>query len=97
MEQFEGKNLLNFVKELPNDHKYKEYLAKYKWQDGFKYSKCEIKKGCLKKAFRYHCYACHHIESATVNTPFYKVKFGLQKAFCKIFEMTTSSKSLSSV
>jgi len=30
MEQFEGKNILTFVKELPNDDKYKEYLAKYK-------------------------------------------------------------------
>jgi hypothetical protein len=36
MEQFEGNNILNFVKELPNDAKCKEYLAKYKWQDGFK-------------------------------------------------------------
>jgi hypothetical protein len=31
MEQFKGKNILNFVKELPNDDKCKAYLAKYKW------------------------------------------------------------------
>lgn len=30
MEQFEGKNILNFIEELPNDEKCKEYLAKYK-------------------------------------------------------------------
>lgn len=97
MEQFEGKNILNFVKELPNDDKCKEYLAKYKWQDGFKCNKCGGEKGCMKKGFKYHCYTCHHVESSTSNTLFHKVKFGLQKAFCMVFEMTTSSKSLSSV
>jgi hypothetical protein len=28
---------------------------------------------------------------------FHKVKFGLQKAFCVVFEMSTSSKSVSSI
>jgi transposase-like protein len=37
------------------------------------------------------------VESSTANTLFHKVKFGLQKAFCIVFEMSTSSKSLSSV
>ena len=50
----------------------------------------------MEKSFKYHCYGCHHVESATANTLFDKVKFGLQKAFCVVFEMTTSSKSLSS-
>jgi transposase-like protein len=89
-------NGLNFVKELPNDDKCKEYLAKYKWQDGFVCQKCGGTHGCMKKGFKYHCYNCHHVESATANTLFHKVKFGLQKAFCVVFEMTTSSKSLSS-
>lgn len=97
MEIFEGRNMLNFIKELPNDDKCREYLAKYKWQDGFTCSKCKGKKGCMKKDFRYHCYSCHHVESSTANTLFHKVKFGLHKAFCMVFEMTTSSKSLSSV
>ena len=96
MEQFTGKNILNFVKELPNDDKCKEYLAKYKWQDGFVCTKCGGQQGCMKKDYKYHCYNCHHVESATSNTLFHKVKFGLQKAFCIVFEMTTSSKSLSS-
>lgn len=30
MLHLEGKNILNFVKELPNDNKCKEYLATYK-------------------------------------------------------------------
>ena len=40
---------------------------------------------------------CHHVESAIANTLFHKVKFGLQKAFCIAFEMSTSSKSISSI
>lgn len=96
MEQFKGKNILNFVKELPNDDVCKAYLAKYKWYDGFICPKCGGTHGCMKKDYKYHCYNCHHVESATANTLFHKVKFGLQKAFCVVFEMTTTSKSLSS-
>lgn len=96
MEQFKGKNILNFVIELPNDEKCKAYLSKYKWQDCFRCTKCKGEKGCMKKGYRYHCYGCGHLESATANTLFHKVKFGLQKAFCIVFEMTTTSKSLSS-
>ncbi|MFT5217369.1 MAG: hypothetical protein ACI83H_002506, partial [Glaciecola sp.] len=33
MEQFEGQDILNFIKELPNDAACKAYLAKIKWQD----------------------------------------------------------------
>lgn len=97
MEQFEGKNLMNFIKELPDDDTCKSYLAKYKWQDGFKCTKCQEERGCMKKGYRYHCYNCSHVESSTAGTLFHKVKFGLQKAFCIVFEMTTTSKSMSSV
>jgi len=97
MERFEGQNLLNFVKELPNDEACKAYLSKMKWQDGFICSKCGHTKGCEKSGHRYHCYACHHVESSTANTLFHKVKFGLHKAFLIVFEMSTSSKGLSSV
>lgn len=72
-------------------------MTKYKWQDGFKCNKCEGEKGRMKKGFKYHCYSCDHVKSSTANTLFHKVKFGLQKAFCIVFEMATSSKSLSSV
>ena len=97
MEEFKGQNILNLVKELPNDDACKAYLSKIKWMDGFKCTKCGSVKGCEKSGFNYHCYTCNHVESATANTLFHKVKFGLQKAFLIVFEMTTSSKSLSSV
>ncbi|MEN9907182.1 MAG: hypothetical protein RLZZ540_323 [Bacteroidota bacterium] len=97
MDKFKGQNILNLVKEFPNDDACKAYLSKIKWLDGFKCSKCDSEKGCEKAGYNYHCYSCNHVESATANTLFHKVKFGLQKAFLIVFEMTTSSKSLSSI
>jgi phage antirepressor YoqD-like protein len=35
-------------------------------------------------------------ESATAGTLFHRVKFGIQKAFCIAFEMTCTTKSISS-
>ena len=97
MEVFKGQNILNFIKELPDDDACKAYLAKMKWQDGFTCAKCGHTKGCEKAGYKYQCYNCQHVESATANTLFHKVKFGLQKAFCIVFEMSTSSKSISSI
>ena len=97
MENFKGQSILNFIKELPDDDSCKAYLAKIKWQDGFRCVKCGHTKGCLKSGYKYQCYFCNHVESSTANTLFHRVKFGLQKAFCVVFEMSTSSKSLSSI
>lgn len=96
MEDFKGQNILNLVKEFPDDLSCKAYLSKIKWHDGFKCMKCGSDKGCEKTGHNYHCYACNHVESSTANTLFHKVKFGLQKAFLIVFEMSTSTKSLSS-
>ena len=82
---------------MPNDDACKAYLSKIKWQDGFTCSKCGHTKCCEKSGYRYHCYSCQHVESATSNTLFHKVKFGLEKAFCVAFEISTSSKSISSI
>ena len=82
---------------MPDDDSCKAYLAKIKWKDGFKCMKCGNEKGCLKQDYKYQCYNCQHVESSMANTLFHKVKFGLHKAFCIVFEMTTSSKSISSI
>ena len=97
MEEFKGQNILNLVKELPNDDACKAYLSKIKWMDGFKCTKCGSVKGCEKSGFNYHCYTCNHVESATADTLFHKGKFGLQKTLLIVFEITISSKRLSSV
>ncbi|MFK5973869.1 MAG: IS1595 family transposase [Flavobacteriaceae bacterium] len=47
------------------------------------------------KDFSRVCNICVHIESATANTLFHKVKFGVRKAFFICVEMATSTKSLS--
>jgi hypothetical protein len=41
MQHIEGQDILNFIKELPNNNNNacKAYLAKIKWQDGFTCSK----------------------------------------------------------
>jgi transposase-like protein/predicted RNA-binding Zn-ribbon protein involved in translation (DUF1610 family) len=97
MENFKGQNILNLVKEFPDDDACKAYLSKIKWHDGFKCPKCGSEKGCKKSGYTYHCYTCNHVESATANTLFHKVKFGLQNAFFIVFEMTTTTKSMSSI
>ncbi len=48
-----------------------------------------------RKDFSRICNVCSHIESATANTLFHKVKFGVRKGFFICFEMATSTKSLS--
>jgi len=96
MKIFEGQNILNFVEEYPNDDSCKAYLAQLKWEKGFSCRKCSHDQGCLKLGYKYECYGCSHVESSTANTLFHKVKFGLRKAFCIVFEMSTSSRSLAS-
>lgn len=97
IESFQGQNILSFIKELPDDEVCKSYLAKVKWLDGFKCMKCGHTEGYEKSGYKYHCYGCNHVESATTNTLFHKGKFGLQKVFFVVFEMSTSSKSVSSI
>ena len=96
MEVFEGQSILNFIKELPNDEACKAYLAKIKWQDGFTCVKCGHSKGFEKAGYNYHCYACHHVESATANTLFHKVKSGISEAFEMAYYIARSKNGSSS-
>ena len=57
MNNFKSQNILNLVKEFPNDNPCKAYLSKIKWLDGFKCTKCVAEKGCEKAGFTYHCYS----------------------------------------
>ena len=92
---FKGQNLLEFSDRFKTDEDCKEYLAGIKWNDGFECRKCGHKKSQVRKDFSRTCNICSHQESATSNTLFHKVKFGLRKAFFIVFEMATSTKSLS--
>src|SRR5660398_219502 len=95
MNIFKGQNLLEFSDRFKSDEACKEYLAGIKWNDGFECRKCGHKKYQVRKDFSRTCNVCSHQESATSNTLFHKVKFGVRKAFFIVFEMGTSTKSLS--
>lgn len=95
MEIFKGQNLLEFAKRFKDELSCKEYLSNLKWADNYICRKCKHSKSQVRKDFSRTCNICSYTESATANTLFHKVKFGLRKAFFICFEMATSTKSLS--
>jgi hypothetical protein len=95
MIKFEGLNALEFYAEFSEPIKCKEYLAQIKWAEGYKCVKCGHNAAQVRKDHSRTCNKCSHIESASANTLFHRVKFGLHKAFIICFEMSTTTKSLS--
>lgn len=95
MNIFIGQNLLEFAEQFKTDENCKEYLAHYKWNNGYKCLKCNNTSSQIRADYSRTCNKCSHIESATSNTLFHKVKFGVRKAFFICFEMSTSTKGLS--
>ena len=95
MNIFKGQNLLEFSDRFKTDQECKKYLAEIKWKGGFGCLRCGHNKCQIRKDFSRTCNICSHQESATANTLFHKVKFGVRKAFFITFEMGTSTKSLS--
>jgi transposase-like protein len=95
---FRGENILEFADTFNNDKACLAYLSDLKWSDGFKCTKCGHDKYTVrKKNLARDCNRCHHIESPTVDTLFHRVRFGLRKAFTIVFEMSATSKGLSSL
>lgn len=95
MDVFKGQNLLEFSDRFKTDDDCKEYLANIKAQSPFKCSRCNHTACQTRSDFSRQCNICRHTESATADTLFHKVKFGVRKAFFICFEMSTSTKSLS--
>ncbi len=74
------------------------YLAEYKWKEGYKCVRCASSvhiKG--KQVYSKRCSKCGYDESATANTIFHKLKFGIDKAFEMLYEITTSKKGANSI
>lgn len=96
--EFKGTNILEFSTLFANNEDCKQYLAERKWGAGFTCPKCNHEK-CYpsEDGLTMSCAKCKHIDSSTAGTLFHKVKFGLRKAFFIAFEMTTTSKGLSSM
>ncbi len=95
--KFEGENILEFTDRFPDDRSCLAYLSEQKWADGFKCKKCgHIKFTVRKKNLARDCNRCHHVESPTAGTLFHRVRFGVRKAFGIVFEMSATTKGLSS-
>jgi len=95
MELFKGQNLIEFAERFNSEESCLEYLAHVKWSKGFLCVKCGHSASQTRKNHSRTCNKCSHTESATANTLFHKVKFGVRKAFFICFEMSTTTKSLS--
>jgi len=95
--KFEGENILEFTDMFPDDRSCLAYLSEQKWADGFKCKKCGHNKFTVrKKNLARDCNRCHHVESPTAGTLFHRVRFGIRKAFGIVFEMSATTKGLSS-
>lgn len=95
MDIFKGQNLLEFSDRFKTDLDCKAYLSNLKDQTAYQCLKCNHNAYQRKADFSRQCNICNHRESATANTLFHKVKFGLRKAFFICFEMSTTTKGLS--
>jgi transposase-like protein len=96
MEKFIGQSILDFTDRFKTDLDCMEYLAEIKWKNGFNCVKCNHTKFTIrKKNFARDCNLCHHIESPIVDTMFHRVRFGLRKAFTIAFELSATTKGIS--
>jgi hypothetical protein len=96
MDVFRGQSVIRFHDTFKTDYECLEYLAAKKWDKGYVCKKCGHTKCTIrKKNLARDCNSCHHIESPTAGGLFHKVKFGLKKAFCIVFEMSATTKSMS--
>lgn len=97
MKIFRGQNLLEFAVRFDTDEKCMEYLSEIKWSKEYICRKCKHKQSQIREDYSRICNICSTIESATSNTLFHKLKFGMRKAFFICFEMATTSKGLSAL
>jgi len=75
-----------------------EYLAEQKWPEGYFCKKCKHAryiKGKQPESRR--CCKCCYDESTTTDTLFHKLKFGIDKAFEMLYEISTSKKGANSI
>ena len=95
--KFKGENILEFTDMFPDDRSCLVYLSEQKWSKGFKCKKCGHTKHTVRKQnLARDCNRCHHVESPTAGTLFHRVRFGIRKAFGIVFEMSATTKGLSS-
>ena len=75
-----------------------EFLAELKWADGYNCKRCSSDKYIKgKQPASRRCSKCGFDESTTSGTLFHKLKFGIDKAFEMLYEITTSKKGANSI
>lgn len=95
--EFKGESIIKFNEAFPDDKACLHYLAEIKWKAGYQCKKCGHDKFTVrKKNLARDCNRCHHIESPTAGTLFHRLRFGVRKAFGILFEMSATTKGLSS-
>lgn len=98
MFKFESTSIFDFQDKFKTDNECKAYLYHFKWKDGFACVKCghthswdnTVENGKV-------CKNCRKIHSVTSGTIFHGVRFPLRTAFYIIFEMASSTKSISAL
>ncbi len=95
MNTFKGEELLEFTTQFSCDKDCLKYLSDIKWVNGFSCRKCNHTKFSERSNHQRCCTLCKHIESPTAGTLLHKVKFGIQKAFMIMFEMSATTKGFS--
>ncbi len=98
MFKFESTSIFDFQDKFKTDNECKAYLYHFKWKDGFTCVKCShthswnntFENGKV-------CTNCRKIHSVTSGTIFHGVRFPLRTAFYIIFEMASSTKSISAL
>ena len=95
--KFKGENIIEYSDRFPDDHSCLLYLSEQRWSNGFTCIKCGHTKFTVrKKNLAMDCNRCHHVESPTAGTLFHRLRFGIRKAFGIVFEMSATTKGLSS-
>lgn len=95
MDVFKGQNLLEFPDRFKIDDDRKEYLASIKAKSNYKCTRCSRTSCQIRENFARKCNICGHIESATADTLFHKLKFGFSKeAYRNITHQNVKSKKI---
>lgn len=93
---FTGQNEIEFHKRFSSKSACMSYLMAQKWGNGFVCPHCNCtKESNCNLMYSKRCSKCNRIISATANTLFHKVKFGIAKAFLIVFKMSATTKSIS--
>lgn len=96
MEEFKGQELIKFIERFSDDKSCYKYLSEIKWNNGYKCKKCGHGRYSLGSKHERCCTLCKHRESTTAGTLFHKLKFGIRKAFMITFELSATTKGISS-